>query len=70
MSVVAFKNVRITDSTQSQIKCLDAEDPRSFTSRGRAKGEGEKKNSTSEARQVTLFLSVQCRCPGLSLANQ
>lgn len=43
MSVVTFKNVRITDSTQSQIKCLDAEDPRSFTSRGRAEGEGGKK---------------------------
>lgn len=29
-----------------------------------------KKKSSSEARQVTLFLSVQCRCTGLSLANQ
>lgn len=36
--VTAFKNVRITDSTQSQIKCLVAEDPRLFMSRGTAKG--------------------------------
>lgn len=65
----AFKDVRITSTVQSQIKCLGAEDPRSFVSRGTTK-EREKKKSSSEARQVTLFLSVQCRCPGLSLANQ
>lgn len=35
----AFKNVRITDSTQSQIKCLDAEEkPRFFMSHGTAEG--------------------------------
>ena len=37
--VTTFKNVRITDSTQSQIKCLVAEEnPRSFASRGTTEG--------------------------------
>lgn len=37
--VTTFKNVRITDSTQSQIKCLAAEkNPRSFLSHGTAEG--------------------------------
>lgn len=39
----AFKDVRITSSVQSQIKCLAAEDPRSFVSRGTTK-ERKKKN--------------------------
>lgn len=41
----AFLNVRSTNSVQSQIKCLAAEDPRSFVSRGTTKeGKGKKKN--------------------------
>lgn len=32
-----FKKVRITSSVQSHIKCLAAEDPRSFVSRGTMK---------------------------------
>lgn len=65
----ALQNVRSTSSVQSQIKCLGAEDPRSFVSPMATK-ERKKKTSSSEARQFTLFLSVQCRCTSLSLANQ
>lgn len=37
--VIAFKNMRITDSTQSQIKCFVAEENLgSFPSRGMAEG--------------------------------
>lgn len=56
----AFKNVRITDGTQSQIKCLITEDPRQFVSHRTPKGGG---NSTSEARQVTLFYPFNVVAP-------
>lgn len=49
--VSTFRKVRITDSVQSQIKCLDAEDPRSFKSRGRAKGRKDDGGRQRERRR-------------------
>lgn len=50
-----FKNVRITSSVQSHIKCLAAEDPRSFLCRGTTK-ERKKKLHLKQDKSLCFYL--------------